>query len=90
MQSRPEFHARPSPRNSHPPPACAALAKSKPAACRRSPDRGQQIGQILAPVQGRHGHAGDRPEKRKMELVDMEMQDVELVGALPHRSSMNM
>ena len=44
----------------------------------------QQIGQILAAVQRGDGAARDRPEQRELELVDMEVQDVEVVGALAH------
>ena len=42
----------------------------------------KQIGQILAAVQRGDGAARDRPEQRKLELVDMEVQYVEFVGAL--------
>ena len=44
----------------------------------------QQIGQVLAAVQRRDGPARDRAEQREMKLVDVEMQDVEIVGALAH------
>jgi len=42
----------------------------------------QQIRQILTAVQRSHGAACDRPKKREMELIDMEVQDVEVVGPL--------
>ena len=42
----------------------------------------EQIGQVLAAVQRGDSAARDRPEQREMELIDMEMQDVEVVGAL--------
>ena len=42
----------------------------------------EQIGQVLAAVQRGDSAACDRPEQREMELIDMEMQDVEVVGAL--------
>ena len=35
-------------------------------------------------MQGGDGAAGDRPKQRELKLVDMEVQDVELVGALAH------
>ena len=44
----------------------------------------KQIGQILAAVQRGDGAARDRPEQREMKLVDVEVQDVEFVGALAH------
>ena len=40
--------------------------------------------QILAAVQRGHGAIGDRPKQRKMELVDVEMQDVEFIRLLAH------
>ena len=43
-----------------------------------------QIGQILPAVQRGDGAVRDRPEQRKLELVDMEVQDVEFIGALAH------
>ena len=44
----------------------------------------QEIGQVLAAMQGGDGAARDRPEQRELELIDMEVQDVEVVGALAH------
>ena len=44
----------------------------------------KQIGQVLTPVQRGDGAACDRPKQREMELIDMEVQDVEVVGALAH------
>ena len=44
----------------------------------------QQIGQVLAAVQGGDGAVRDRPEQRELKLVDMEVQDVEVIGALAH------
>ncbi len=44
----------------------------------------KQIGQILAAVQGGNGAVCDRPERRKLELVDVEMQNIKFVGALAH------
>ena len=43
-----------------------------------------QIGQVLAAVQRGDRAARDRAEQREMKLVDVEVQDVEVVGALPH------
>ena len=41
-----------------------------------------QIGQILTAVQRGDGAARDRPKQREMKLIDMEVQNVELVGPL--------
>ena len=35
-------------------------------------------------MQGGDGAARDRPEQRELKLIDMEVQDVEIVGALAH------
>ena len=43
-----------------------------------------EIGQVLAAVQRGDGAARDRPEQRKLKLIDMEVQNVEVVGALAH------
>ena len=43
-----------------------------------------EIGQVLAAVQGGDRAARDRAEQRKLKLVDMEVQDVEVVGPLAH------
>ena len=43
-----------------------------------------QVRQILAAVQRRYGAAGTRPKQWKMKLVDVEVQDVEIVGAFVH------
>ena len=43
-----------------------------------------EIVQILAAVQRGDGAVGNRPKQGKMELVDVEMQDVEFVRQLPH------
>ena len=44
----------------------------------------QQVGQVLAAMQGGDGAVRDRPEQRELKLIDMEVQDVEVVGALAH------
>ena len=41
-----------------------------------------QIRQVLAAVQGSDSTACDIPKQRKMELIDVEMQNVKLVGSL--------
>ena len=43
-----------------------------------------QVRQILAAVQRRYGSAGTRPKQWKMKLVDVEVQDVEIVGTFVH------
>ena len=43
-----------------------------------------QIVKILPPVQRRYRSARDRPEQREVQAIDVEMQDVELFGALAH------
>jgi hypothetical protein len=40
----------------------------------------EQVGQILSAVQRGDGAACDRPEQRKMKLVNMEVQDVEVIS----------
>jgi hypothetical protein len=44
----------------------------------------QQVGQILAAVQGGDGAIRNRPEQRKLKLIDMEVQDVKVIGVLTH------
>ena len=48
-----------------------------------------EIGQIEPAVQGRQALAGEMAEDREMQEIDMEMEDVELVGgaAAPDRAS---
>ena len=41
-----------------------------------------EIGQVLPAMQRGDGAAGERPEQREMKLIDMEVQQVELVGPL--------
>ena len=43
-----------------------------------------EVVQILAAVQRGDGAMGNRPKQGKVELVDVEMQNVEFVGELPH------
>src|SRR6202521_4002460 len=43
-----------------------------------------EIGKVLAAVQSGHCPIGHRPEKRKMELVDVEMQNVEFFRELAY------
>ena len=43
-----------------------------------------QVRQILPAVQRRQRAAGERPKQRKMELVDVEVQDVEIVGTFAY------
>ena len=43
-----------------------------------------QVRQILPAVQRRQSAAGERPKEGKMELVDVEMENVELVGTFAH------
>ena len=44
----------------------------------------RQVGQILPAVQRRDSSRGSVMKDRKVELVDMKMEDVELVGHAPH------
>ena len=43
-----------------------------------------QVRQILPAMQRRQRAAGKRPKQRKMELVDVEVQDVEIVSTFAH------
>ena len=43
-----------------------------------------QVRQILPAVQRRQSAAGQRPKQRKMELVDVEVQNVEIVGTFAY------
>ena len=49
---------------------------------------GLEIGQVLAPVQGRQALAGEVAEGGEMEEIDVEMEDVEAVRLAQHASSM--
>ncbi len=42
----------------------------------------EQIGQILTTMERRNSASCDRPKKREMELIDMEVQDIEVVDPL--------
>ena len=44
----------------------------------------KKIGQVLAAMQCSDSAARDRPEQRKLKLVDMEVHDIEVVSALAH------